>query len=610
MKNIIGNIKRNYILLVVVLIAGILIGFFIGKPSSEQQIPESTNQQISKSSHQIWTCSMHPQIRMDHPGKCPICGMDLIPLAEYSAEEAAVSPDEIQMSEEAIKIADVQTMIVGKAYPDKEVYLLGKIKPDERNIAELTARYGGRIEKLYINFTGQTVKQGEKLASIYSPALVSGQMELLEAMSYKESNPELYRAARSKLKLWGLSDSQIESIEKESKPMNYFDVLSPITGTVTRRDVSVGDYIKEGSPLFQITDLAKLWVMFEAYESDLPWISMNDKVNFTIRSLPGKNFTGRVSFIDPTIDPKTRVAYVRVEVPNPDDLIKPEMFANGIVTSSIAGNKKDLMIPKTAILWTGKRSVVYVKVPDRNQPTFHYREITLGPEAGDFYVVAGGLNEGEEIAVNGVFKIDAAAQLAGKPSMMNPEGGSGSAGSMPGMDMGGGEMKTNAGKTSKEETGKSAEKTPVNPEFVKQLTAVFNAYLPMKNDFVKSDAGKVKTAAQSVLEKLKQVNMELLSGEAHMEWMEYLDPLNKALNKIEVTDDIEVQRQGFADFNLTFYKVMKRFGLSNDTAYYQYCPMAFKNKGAYWFSEKKDIENPYFGNKMLKCGETRETFEY
>ncbi len=187
--------------------------------------------------------------------------------------------------------------------------------------------------------------------------------------------------------------------------MNYFDVLSPITGTVTRRDVSVGDYIKEGSPLFQITDLAKLWVMFEAYESDLPWIRMNDKVNFTIRSLPGKNFTGRVSFIDPTIDPKTRVAYVRVEVPNPDDLIKPEMFANGIVTSSIAGNKKDLMIPKTAILWTGKRSVVYVKVPDRNQPTFHYREITLGPEAGDFYVVAGGLNEGEEIAVNGVLRL-------------------------------------------------------------------------------------------------------------------------------------------------------------------------------------------------------------
>ncbi len=215
MKNIVGNIKRNYILMVVVLIAGILIGFFIGKPSSKQQIPESANQQINKSTNQIWTCSMHPQIRMDHPGKCPICGMDLIPLAEYSAEEAAVSPDEIQMSQEAIKIANVQTMIVGKAYPDKEIYLLGKIKPDERNIAELTARYGGRIEKLYINFTGQTVKQGEKLASIYSPALVSGQMELLEAMSYKESNPELYRAARSKLKLWGLSDSQIESIEKE-----------------------------------------------------------------------------------------------------------------------------------------------------------------------------------------------------------------------------------------------------------------------------------------------------------------------------------------------------------------------------------------------------------
>jgi len=610
MKTNINFTKRDIRITTIAIIAGLFIGWlFFHQTGKETNVSPQENETVQKAPT-IWTCSMHPQIRMDHPGKCPICGMYLIPLSEYSAEEAAVSPDEIQMSEEALKIADVQTMIVRKAYPDKEVYLLGKVKPDERNIAELTARYGGRIEKLYINFTGQSVKEGEKLASIYSPALLSGQMELLEALSYKESNPELYRASRGKLKLWGLSDSQIESIEKEGKPMNYLDVLSPISGTVTRRDVSVGDYIKEGSPLFQITNLNKVWVMFEAYESDIPWIRMNDKVNFTIRSLPGKNFSGRVSFIDPTIDPKTRVAYVRVEVPNPDDLIKPEMFANGIITSSIAGNKKDLMIPKTAILWTGKRSVVYVKVPDRNQPTFHHHEITLGPEAGDFYVVDAGLKEGEEIAVNGVFKIDAAAQLAGKPSMMNPEGGSGSAGSMPGMDMGQGEMGKATKPAEMEEARKSQVKERVSPEFIKELTAVYDAYVPMKNDFVRSDPVKVKTAAQSVTDKLNQVQMELLSGEAHSEWMEYLTPLQKALEKITITDNIELQRQGFADFNLTFYKVLKRFGLSNNTVYYQYCPMAFDNKGAYWFSEKKDIENPYFGDAMLKCGETRETFEY
>lgn len=145
-----------------------------------------------------------------------------------------------------------------------------------------------------------------------------------------------------------------------------------------------------------------------------------DKVDFTIPSLPGKRFSGRVAFIDPLIDPQTRIAQVRVEVRNPGLLLKPEMFANGIVTSNIAGNKKVLLIPKTAALWTGKRAVVYVKIPGRKQPTFTYREIGLGPSAGNFYVVDSGLSEGEEIAVNGVFKIDAAAQLAGKPSMMNP----------------------------------------------------------------------------------------------------------------------------------------------------------------------------------------------
>ncbi len=554
MKDIIRKIKQNYILIIVVLIIGLIIGYLVGGPSSSnQQTTTSTNQQIPESKNQIWTCSMHPQIRMDHPGKCPICGMDLIPLAEYDSEEAALNPDELRMTEEAVKIADIQTMIVKKAYPDKEVYLLGKVSPDERNIAELTARYGGRIEKLYVDFTGEKVRKGEKLASVYSPALLTAQKELLEAISYKNSNPDFYKAARNKLKLWGLSENQIEAIEKEGQVNNYFDILSPISGTITRRDVSVGDYIKEGSPLFEVIDLSKVWVMFQAYESDLPWIRLNDKVNFTIKSLPGENFSGRVNFIDPSIDPKTRVANVRVEVSNSGDKIKPEMFANGIVTSAIAGNTKDIMIPKTAVLWTGKRSVVYVKVPDREEPTFKYREITLGPTAGDFYVVAKGLEEGEEIAMNGVFKIDAASQLAGDPSMMNPEGGGGSVGSMAGMDMGGGTKKTGqAAKDSENMDTSKGSKPAVDMQFKMQLNNVFNAYLPMKNDFVDSDSKKVTTAAEKVKEKLKEVNMELLKGDAHSEWMEYLRPLNKALDKIITSDDLEIKRQGFADLNLTF----------------------------------------------------------
>ncbi len=413
---------RNYS---IVLIIGLVLGWIFFH-SSEKTTEASHNHVEQAEVATIWTCSMHPQIKQDKPGQCPICAMDLIPLETNTSNEVGIDPNEIQMSESAMKLAQIQTLIVKKEYSNKEVYLLGKVKPDERNISELTARFGGRIEKLYTNFTGQNVVKGEKLATIYSPELVTAQKELLESIEYKESNPSFYRASRNKLKLWDLTEAQIDGIETKGEPQNYFDVLSPISGTVTMRHVSVGDYIKEGNALFQVINLKKVWLMFDAYESDLPWLHEGNKVEFTVQSIPGETFTGKVTFIDPFLDAKTRVANVRVEVDNPKLELKPEMFANGIIKPKISGGKKDLMIPKTSVLWTGKRAVVYVKMPEREHNSFLYREITLGPEAGDFYIVKEGLAEGEEIAVNGVFKIDAASQLEGKPSMMNPSGGAGS----------------------------------------------------------------------------------------------------------------------------------------------------------------------------------------
>ncbi len=614
MKKNINLTKRDYKIIGITIVTGLFFGwlFFHGSDketltagAGEEQVDEH-----SEEAHQLWTCSMHPQIRLDHPGKCPICGMDLIPVQEGDGSEAAISPDEIQMTEAAMKIADIQSMVVKKSNPDKEVYLLGKVKPDERNIAELTARFGGRIEKLFVNFTGQDVRKGEKLATIYSPALITAQKELLEAEAYKESNPDFYKAARNKLKLWDLSDEQIDNIEEKGEAQTYFNVLSPITGTVTRRNVSLGDYVKEGSALFQVIDLTKVWVMFEAYESDLPWIKTGDKVNFTIQSLPGKEFSGRINFIDPIIDPKTRIAQVRVEVRNPGQILKPEMFANGVVTSSIAGNNKDLMIPKTAVLWTGKRAVVYVKNQQREQPTFEYREIVLGPTAGKFYVVNDGLKEGEEIAINGVFKIDAAAQLAGKKSMMNPEGGAGSTGGMAGMDMGG-----NSGKSEKEahqtmEMNGSTKGKVAEPEFKDQLTCVYDAYLPMKNAFVNSDAKEVARLAGNVDSALNSVDMELLKGDAHMAWMDQLGKMKKSLKSIMQSKNVSSQREAFSDFNQALFTAVKNFGLKGISTYYQYCPMALDNKGAYWLSEDSEIRNPYLGEDMLTCGETKETLKF
>lgn len=601
MKKLIKNSKEHYKLLIGVFIVGLLFGWIFfhssgNKTNTAQELSEHESHS-AEVENQIWTCSMHPQIKMDKPGKCPICGMDLIPLTSMSSSGDGddVDPNEIVMTEAAAKLASIQTMIVAKGVPNKTVYLNGKIHADERNIAELTARFGGRIEKLFVNFTGQNVTRGEKLATIYSPGLVTAQRELLEAISFKETRPSLYTAAKGKLKLWDLTDEQILAIEEKGDPQIYFDILSPITGTITMRHVALGDYIKEGMALFKVIDLTKVWVLFDAYESDLPWIKLGDKIDFTIQALPGKTFSAKVTFIDPFINGQTRVAKVRVEVPNPKMTLKPEMFSTGLLESKIAEASDKIIVPKSSILWTGKRAVVYIKVQNRENPSFLYREVVLGPEAGAFYVISEGLEEGEEIAVNGVFKIDAASQLQGLPSMMNPEGG---AGSTP-HDM------------SKMDMGTPTKEGPIktDPEFKAQLTKVYKSYLIMKDAFVASDAALVNETANDVSSTIKAVDMGLLKGDPHMIWMEQLEILEKSITSIGSLSDIEKQRIEFALFNLTFYESLKTFGLSNVTTYYQFCPMALDNTGVYWFSDSEKIRNPYFGDMMFECGEVIETIK-
>lgn len=612
MKKRIKNIWDNYKWHILALGAGIFLGWLFFHSPDVKTISETEilagheGHDHGNEAETIWTCSMHPQIRQDKPGKCPICAMDLVPVSSVESEDTQTHPDEIQLTESAAKLADIQTFTIRKGSPKNEIYLQGKVQADERKIAELTARFGGRIEKLFVSFTGENVAKGQKLATIYSPELVSAQRELLEAISYKESRPSIYNAARAKLKLWDLTEAQINEIENQGEPRSFFDILSPISGTVTKRNVALGDYVREGMALFEVTDLTHVWIMFDAYESDLSWIRKGDQISYTIQALPGKKFKRRVMYIDPFIDPATRVAKVRVEQNNASLSLKPEMFANGIVESSVAEQSTDIMIPKSSILWTGKRAVVYVKVPDRKSPSFLYREITLGPEAGNFYVVAEGLKEGEEVAVNGVFKIDAAAQLEGKRSMMNPEGGKVALAhdhsAMAGM--------SNEESSSQPSMPSEDMSKQVDAEFREQLREVYEAYILMKNAFVASDATEIQSRAKEVGSALQDADMELLAGESHMKWMQFLETLKSEVSSISGTLDLPKQRKAFCIFNDAFYKAVKTFGLPEQTVYYQYCPMANGDQGAYWLSEIKEIRNPYFGEEMLSCGETRETLEF
>ncbi len=410
----------------------ILAGFIAGRlmfhnPNEEREIkPEA----VQEASTTIWTCAMHPQIRMDHPGNCPICGMKLIPLVQ---ETAPLNPDAIVMTDEGIKLAEVETSIVSRQNPVRELRLYGKIQADERLVQTQPAHVPGRIEKLLVNFTGEEVRKGQAIAQIYSPDLITAQEELKEAVRMKDMQPLILEAAREKLHQWKITDSQIAEIESTGTVKNVFDVYSTVSGVVISKDVNVGDYVSRGTPLFEIADLSHVWALFDAYESDLPWIRKGDRISFTLESSPGKEYSGDVSFIDPVINPQTRVAKVRVEISNPGNQLKPEMFATGIVNSRLETRGTSLVIPRSAVLWTGTRSLVYIKIPGTKEPAFVAREITLGPSLGNSYVVLGGLKEGEEIVTNGTFIVDASAQLSGKPSMMNAGGGKAS--SMPGMIM-------------------------------------------------------------------------------------------------------------------------------------------------------------------------------
>ena len=607
MKNL---FKNKWVSRIALIIIGIVVGWVIKPTGSVMQDPD---QMMEASEHEhelgtIYTCSMHPQIQKDKPGNCPLCGMELIPLE--SDDEGDIDGEyTVKLSNVAMKIAEVSTSIVERKTPYKEVYLPGKVMPDERRISKLTARYPGRIEKLHVNFTGQKVRKGQVLAQIYSPELVTAQKELLEARKFENTNPNYYRAVRNKLKLWDISENQIDEIANSGEVQFYFNVLSPLTGTVTMRMVSLGDYVKEGTSLFEIIDLTRVWVMFDAYESDIPWIKNGDKIKFKVKSIPSMEFESTVTFIDPVLNPKTRVAGVRTELSNPKELLKPQMLASGLLKTMLPGSDNQLMVPKSAVLWTGKKAVVYVRTNDHDN-MFRFTEVSLGADAGESYVVLTGLNEGELVASNGVFKIDAAAQLKGEKSMMNPGGGKQSLGGHAGMDMGD-ENKVDTEIKEEVDHSEHQENDGVmnmefDPEFTKQLTRVFDNYIVLKDALVASDMDAATKAGSTMETTITKVNMGLLKGDAHLKWMEDLENINGSLKTITSVRDIEKQRLAFADLGTSLYASIIYFKVDGLGAYYQFCPMARDGEGAFWLSTSDEIKNPFYGEAMLTCGETKE----
>jgi len=380
----------------------------------------------TKEKIKFWTCAMHPQIQLLKPGRCPICGMNLIPVKEKKVKKEW----KLTLSDTAQKLAEVELSRVERKKVYVKLRMYGRLDFDERKVAYITSWIPGRIDKLYVNFTGAKVKKGQPLLYLYSPELLSAQSELIQAYkAYKELKNKGSRylrmltyktieSAKEKLRLWGITESQINEILKRGTPSDHMTIYAPISGTVIQKNAYEGMYVKEGTRLFTIADLSNLWLKMDVYEPDIQWIKVGDSVVFETEAYPGEKFKGTVSFIDPFVDKKTRTVKVRADLPNPEGKLLPNMFGHVIFYSPLRIKPLPIVIPASAPLITGKRAVVYVGDPKR-PGVYEGREIELGPRVGDYYIVKAGLKEGEYVVTKGNFKIDSTLQIMAKPSMMS-----------------------------------------------------------------------------------------------------------------------------------------------------------------------------------------------
>jgi membrane fusion protein, copper/silver efflux system len=448
------TLKR--ILLCSLILVAVAVGFlFIRSPKTEEPSVESQSSKVAS------MASMAQE-------KSPAMTAHTHGVPAAMPQAPGQGPVRYTMSPEAKMLAEVQTTEVKRQRAVKKLRMVGMVFEAETRAATLTARIAGRLDAVYIDFTGVRVNKGDPMVTIWSPTLIQSEIELFESIKSHDTEGIIH-GAEEKLMQYGMEPEQVKRIRESKKPELYITLKAPISGVVMEKKAVVGQFVNQGQDMFLINDLSHVWIKLSAYEPDLPWIRYGQKVTFTTPSFPGKTYNGTVIFIDPVLDMSTRTINVRLDAPNPDYELRPHMFVNAVLEAEMddhgnvikpewagkyicpfdpeevsdvpgscprtkqplqpataygySGVKNPvlpLVIPETAVLYTGKRSLVYVEVPNQSQPTYEQREIILGPRAGDKYLVFGGLNEGERVVVKGNFEIDSSVQIAGESSMMNP----------------------------------------------------------------------------------------------------------------------------------------------------------------------------------------------
>lgn len=514
---------------------------------------------------ETWTCSMHPQIRRSEPGDCPICGMDLVPASSVEAEPAQGSdgPSRFQLSPRARRLARIETTAVTRGEGTAERRLLGRLEWDETRLHDVTAWVGGRVERLRVATTGVRVRRGQPVAVLYSPEIYSAQRDLRVAREQLESLAEAeasarrsaqaaVQAARRRLALLGVPPVDLERMAEAEEPPTEVAIRSTVSGTVLERLVTEGQYVKTGDPLYRVADLSKLWVQLDAYESEVGALDLGDPVELRVPAHPELELTGRVQFVEPTVDPQTRVAKVRIEVDNRGGRLRPGMYVEAIVQAGL-GLESPLVVPESAVIFTGRRSLVYVEVPGTERPTYEPRTVEVGALLDDAYVVEAGIEAGERVVVEGAFVLDTELQIRGGPSAM-------------------------------------AATTPADPEW----TRLVKTYLEVQGRLADDDPGAAREAAARVAEASRALD-DPTAGR-----------LEQAAVGLSQSSDLDAARSAFEEMSGLLLDLLAARG--NPLAVplrLTHCPMVDGDRGAAWLQTDEEVDNPYFGAQMQTCGSVR-----
>lgn len=573
-----------------VVVAAILLfvlGWVASPGSDDERDPEAPH--ADGESATTWTCSMHPQIRLPEPGACPICGMDLIPLSGGGDR----AKDVVKLSPNAAKLAELRTTPVYRTDASDTLRLLGRLEYDETAVRTITPWIGGRIDRLYVSTVGAKVSAGQPLAEIFSPEVYAAQQDLIvakrqiEAMANalpisRSAAEASLTSARRRLRLLGIPEEEVEAMSKEATPRERVVVRSPANGTVLEQMVNQGAYVTAGTPMFRVAALNRIWVQLDAYESDLARITQGAKAEIQVTSYPGELFEGKVTFIDPTVDPNARTARVRIEVANPKGRLRPGMFAVAVLKAPEGEVRVEppLVVPDTAVLFTGERSVVFVEARADEQLTYEAREVQLGPRMGNVYPVVSGLEQGERVVSQGAFTLDAELQIRGGRSMMT----------LP-------------------DDVRRADTRPfdIAPKSIQRLSPLVTAYLDVSAALSKDDLPSAKSAYATLIAEAKRIQIQAPT-DAAKRWAELRTQLIDAGEEARDAPDLAHARNPFESVSRAMTELLRRFGNpTNEAVKLARCPMASSGEGAEWLQLADDVRNPYFGSQMYACGEIQGT---